>query len=153
MGTRSTVKFVDEKEKVIMSVYQQYDGYLEGVGAQVALTLKKWTVEGVTETHYNEYLKKEVTNTNKANGINDLALLYVMDNKKTAYNMYVGSPEDKEEFNYEVEYDRELGYCVNVYEEGFTVVNDDYETYDKLIFTGTAEEFIALIESKVGELK
>ena len=42
MGTRSTVKFYSEfgKEEIILSSYQQSDGYIEGVGHSLANFLK-----------------------------------------------------------------------------------------------------------------
>ena len=43
MGTRSTVKFYD-KGVPILSVYQQYDGSIEGVGYDLANFLKDKTV-------------------------------------------------------------------------------------------------------------
>lgn len=40
MGTRSTVKFYDESDEPILCVYQQYDGYISGVGHDLAKFLK-----------------------------------------------------------------------------------------------------------------
>lgn len=139
MGTKSTVKFVDEKENVVLSVYNHYDGYMEGVGADLAKTLKNWVVVGVTESKHNAILGKDITKTEVANGILDLALLYVMDNKGGAMNMYVTNPNDKQEFNYVVSYVRDLGYTVDVY------------NYDELIYSDTLEEFIKHVESLTGD--
>lgn len=151
MGTRSTVKF-KANDKVVLSVYQQYDGYMEGVGVQVARTLKRWKVEGVKTSHYNDYLKKEVERHDFANGIYDLALLYVVDNKKGAMNMYVCGENQTEEFNYEISYIDDLGVTVDVYQEiWLDEVVDEPITQKKIIYTGMMVDFIAHIEELIGE--
>lgn len=148
MGTQSTVKFKNETGHIILSVYQHYDGYVQGVGAQVATTLKRWVVEGVTTTEYNTYLKKDITRTNKANGVEDLALLYIADNKKDAYNMFVTHEGDSKEFDYVVEKTHE-GYFVSVYEEFYK--DDDAEYVPKLKYKGDIHEFISYVEELTGE--
>jgi hypothetical protein len=53
MGTRSTVKFYSEfnQEQPIASIYQQYDGYIEGVGHDLAIWLKdKTIINGIGST-------------------------------------------------------------------------------------------------------
>jgi hypothetical protein len=42
MSTRSTVKFYNGvQEQPVLSVYQQFDGYIEGVGHELANWLKQ----------------------------------------------------------------------------------------------------------------
>lgn len=43
MGTRSTVKFYQNRDN-ILSLYQQYDGYIAGVGRQVLNLLEKYSI-------------------------------------------------------------------------------------------------------------
>jgi hypothetical protein len=73
MGTRSTVKFYrnkhNEKEIVcVASIYQQYDGYLEGVGKELIEWLKTFTI--VNGISLDEEIKI-------ANGIDCLAAQYI----------------------------------------------------------------------------
>ena len=149
MGTRSTVKFIDGKENVVLSIYGQYDGYVAegGTAHLLGWTLNRWVVEGVEEVHFNGYLNKEIRNVRQANGIDDLALLYVMDNKRGAYNMYVGADDGVEEFNYTVTYIEQFGYMVKVEQESWLDIegmNDSFigGTYTKLLFEGTLEEYL-----------
>ena len=82
MGTRSTVRFFNEySEKPILSVYQQYDGYIEGVGHELA----------------NWLLKKKVIN-----GIYCLASQYVAEHKKKIGGFYLTTEDDTQDYNYEV---------------------------------------------------
>lgn len=148
MGTSSTVKFKKQNGDVVLSVYQNYDGYIEGVGAQVAGTLKRWAVEGVKESHYNRLLCKDVENVAFHNGVEDLALLYVMDNKGTSYNMYVTNEDDSQEFDYVVAFTTE-GIEVSVYGEYFVSEEDGYKP--KLRYKGTMEEFIKYVEDLTGK--
>ena len=52
MGTRSTVKFYSEfdQEEPVVSVYQQYDGYINGVGYDLAIFLKEKTIIHIFRT-------------------------------------------------------------------------------------------------------
>lgn len=132
MGTRSTVHFISEfedGEATVLSIYQQYDGYLEGVGAQIVETLKKHTRLG-DGTEFEE--------SPKANGFHDLALLYVVDHKPEPYNMYVTTADNTQEYNYYIREEQ------NPQEILVTVT--DYD--NTVIFTGTAEEFIEKVEGK-----
>lgn len=129
MGTRSTVKFY-EGDKNILSVYQQYDGYVEGVGAQIAELFKKYKI--VNGIPFG-------TDENLANGISELALYYVMDSKTGKGNIYATHEGDSQEYNYEIR--AKYG----------TLNKDDIkikvtEEYDGVIFKGTATEFIDFVE-------
>lgn len=89
MGTRSTVKFYEDGNP-ILSLYQQYDGYVGGVGQQIAELFKKYQiVNGVGDV-------------GMANGFSELALFYLIDNKKGNGNIYATHEKDMQEFNYEI---------------------------------------------------
>lgn len=70
MGTRSTITFIEkwgEEVTPITTVYQQYDGYLDGVG----YTLAKWLSGKVIVNGIPEYRKEY------ANGCSDLAAQFI----------------------------------------------------------------------------
>lgn len=99
MGTRSTITFIERVhagDSIVAQVYQQYDGYLEGVGKSLAEWLmSKIMVNGIPD-YEHDY----------ANGIGDLAAQYVHDFKDGIGNLYLYSPDwDNEEFcdyNYKI---------------------------------------------------
>ena len=114
MGTRSTVKFYDEEE-CVASIYQQYDGYLKGVGLSLAKFLKsKIIINGFSEQ----------TMETHANGIGCLASQYIAKIKTKIGNVYMTTKDDEEEYNYKV-------YC-NASDELKITVED---------FTGNVEKF------------
>lgn len=84
MGTRSIIKFIekyDGKERPIVAVYQQYDGYLEHVGKQLCDFLSSKTIiNGISSNQY----------TNKyANGIGCLAAQFIRDYKVEVGCLYI----------------------------------------------------------------
>jgi hypothetical protein len=130
MGTRSTVKFYQDG-KNILSVYHQYDGYIEGVGKQIANLLEQYRVVNGIPLETDEKI---------ANGISELALFYVIDNKDGNGNIYATSEDDSQEFNYEI---RSTWGAVDNDEIRVKVDND----YDgNIIFEGTANEFIKFVK-------
>ena len=76
MGTRSTITFYekrDDKHIPYVSIYQCFDGYLEGVGKDLCMWLKnKIIVNGIS---LND--KRDI-----ANGIGCLIAKYIRDNNK-----------------------------------------------------------------------
>ncbi len=96
MGTRSTVKFYDEvEEQPILSVYQQYDGYIRGVGHDLANFLKDKKI-------VNGYNLGQTMEAGFANGIGCLAAQYVADHKKSIGGFYITNAYDEQEYNYKV---------------------------------------------------
>lgn len=99
MGTRSTITFIERVnagDSIVAQVYQQYDGYLEGVGKSLAEWLMpKIIVNGIPD-YEHDY----------ANGIRDLAAQFVHDFKNRIGYLYLYSPDwDAEEwcdYNYKV---------------------------------------------------
>ena len=93
MGTRSTVRFY-ENGKLILSVYQQYDGYISGVGCELANFLKdKKIINGISDQKMAD---------GYANGMGCLAAQYVASQKTEIGGFYLTSADDMEEYNYEV---------------------------------------------------
>ena len=93
MGTRSTVKFFNEynSERPILSVYQQYDGYIEGVGHSLAEWLKdKKVINGISGQKAKDGF---------ANGMGCLAAQYVAQNKTEIGGFYLTDIEDEQEYN------------------------------------------------------
>lgn len=83
MGTHSTVKFFNRNGRCILSLYNQYDGYYEGVGQELV----------------DFFNNKD----NYGNGFEDTALLYVCYKKQgKAYNTYLTNEHDKQEYNYSI---------------------------------------------------
>lgn len=105
MGTRSTTKFIVKRGKdltPIMNVYQQWDGYISGVGYDLANFLKrKKFINGIRlgqET--DEY----------ANGFGCLVAQYVKEFKTGVGSLYITDLDDKQEYNYEVIFDEDKYY-------------------------------------------
>lgn len=98
MGTRSTVKFYNEfkKEEPILSVYQQFDGYIDGVGHDLANFLKdKKIINGISNQTMEEGF---------ANGMGCLAAQYVAKQKTEIGGFYLTTKDDEQEYNYEVRF-------------------------------------------------
>lgn len=121
MGTRSTVKFYKkfgEEEVALASIYQQFDGYLDGVGVELAEFLKQRTlINGIGAQ----------TMDNAANGIGCLAAQFIAKFKTRIGGLYMTNPDDSQEYNYEVRHNEGTG---------------EYEIKVDS-FTGTPEEFLA----------
>lgn len=95
MGTRSTVKFYNEfSEKPIVCIYQQYDGYISGVGHELAEWLKDKKVLNGFSGHKME--------DGFANGMSCLAAQYIAHNKKAIGGFYIHDLDDEQEYNYHV---------------------------------------------------
>ena len=97
MGTRSTVKFYSEfdQEEPVVSVYQQYDGYINGVGHDLANFLKSKTI-------INGFGVEQNMDKGFANGMGCLAAQYVAENKTEIGGFYLTTRHDLQEYNYEV---------------------------------------------------
>ena len=98
MGTRSTVKFYNEfkKEEPILSVYQQFNGYIDGVGHDLANFLKgKTIINGISNQTMEDGF---------ANGMGCLAAQYVAEKKTKIGGFYLTTKDDEQEYNYEVRF-------------------------------------------------
>jgi len=96
MGTRSTVKFYSEyHDEPVLCVYQQFDGYIGGVGHDLANFLKDKTV-------INGIGMRQTMGGGYANGMGCLAAQYVAANKTEIGGFYLTTKDDEQEYNYEV---------------------------------------------------
>lgn len=142
MGTRSTITFIERVnagDSIVAQVYQQYDGYLEGVGKSLAEWLMpKIMVNGIPD-YEHDY----------ANGIGDLAAQYVHDFKDRIGYLYLYSPDwDAEEwcdYNYKV--------IQNISSNGYTGNADDVLTIvvtnwnnEEPLFVGKPSELLEYIK-------
>lgn len=141
MGTRSTITFIERVnagDSIVAQVYQQYDGYLEGVGKSLAEWLMpKIMVNGIPD-YEHDY----------ANGITDLAAQYVHDFKNRIGYLYLYSPEwDAEEwcdYNYKVIQTMGDGATGNA-DDVLTIVVTNWNNEEPL-FVGKPSELLKFIE-------
>lgn len=100
MGTRSTIAFYSEykgEETHLVTVYQQYDGYIEGVGHTLAKwLLSKKMINGIGgDQHTDEF----------ANGAGCLVAQFIRDMKHGVGNLYIveeDTSKDLCDYNYKV---------------------------------------------------
>lgn len=116
MGTRSTIKFYDE-EDFICAVYQQFDGYLEGVGKDLKkFVLSKSFVNGIGK------------DANVFNGFGCFIAQFVKEFKTAAGGLYMTNESDEQEYNYTVK------KCGKVLEITCAEVSEFNESYDILAY-------------------
>ena len=123
MGTRSTVKFYSEfdQEEPVVSVYQQRDGYINGVGYDLAIFLKEKTI-------INGIGSGQTMDKGFANGMGCLAAQYVAENKTEIGGFYLTTKDDYQEYNYEVRF----------IDDNFVIKIKYYDN----IFEGTPEQLL-----------
>jgi hypothetical protein len=125
MGTRSTIH-VKEGKKTLLSMYIQYDGYLEGVGGQLYEFLAgRNVVNGYT-----------LDNTRDFNGERCLAAQLVAYFKKGIGGHYITDSKDRQEYNYFIEIDNQQ-IKLRVTDWG-----------NKKIFHGDLENFLVLLKQE-----
>lgn len=125
MGTHSTVKFYNRGIN-ILSIYNQFDGYISGEGIEILNFLEDERWQG--------------------NGVDDLALLYVCYKKDgKPYHTYATTERDIQEFN----------YTIDSTNEGlrFTIKQDTYddngnEILKTLLRYATFKEFKKFVQTE-----
>ena len=132
MGTRSTIKFIRKREDKLtplVSVYQQYDGYIEGVGYDLASYLKsKKIINGIgMGQNTNEY----------ANGFECLIAQFIRDFKEEVGGFYITDFDDVEEYNYEVVFDED-----KYFKGPYDTIDDLITIKVDTIFEGTTSELL-----------
>jgi hypothetical protein len=126
MGTRSTIKFY-AGDSNICSIYNQFDGYIEGFGYGLAKWLKtKTMINGINDNIHN--LKEH------ANGMGCLAAQFVATFKDELGGLYMTSQDNQQEFNYEVRY-----------------IDGQFQIKVGDIFTGTPQELLDFKEEEIEE--
>lgn len=98
MGTRSTIKFYDGNSdadsKPLVCIYQQYDGYISGVGHGLANFLKgKTIINGIGQSQEMDKF---------ANGMGCLAAQFIAQFKTKIGGLYIDTLDASEDYNYEV---------------------------------------------------
>lgn len=142
MGTRSTVKFYElekGKKTLLASIYQQYDGYIEGVGHDLAkFLLSRKLINGIPcgidgrDSYY-------------ANGPGCLAAQYIAQNKTEIGNLYMTTEDDMQEYNYEVYIDMEQYFS----DPESCIPWIEVKSYsNELIFKGTPKELLDFNENE-----
>lgn len=130
MGTRSLVHFHDD-DKILATVYRQFDGYPEGRGKELANFLAGITMR-------NGYSQGDAAGTH-ANGMGCLAAQWIAFEKEDIGNVYVyaaGATDCCEEYVYDVR-ETESGEIEVEVKSAY----GDGEVY----FKGTAAELEAFI--------
>ena len=95
MGTRSTTKIYDNNE-LILSLYKQYDGYIDGWGKKLKQFIKSGKfVNGIKFSNSTE---------KQFNGIGCFALQLVNEFKKGVGDIYATTEQDIQEYNYIINY-------------------------------------------------
>ena len=142
MGTRSTVKFYElenGKKSLLAAIYQQYDGYIEGVGYELAeFLMQKKLVNGIPSR--TDLL------LNFANGPGCLAAQYIAQHKAQIIgNLYMTTEDDMQEYNYEVYID-----MVQYFSDPESCIPwIEVKSYsNELIFKGTPKELLKFNENE-----
>jgi len=151
MGTRSTIRFYEtynDKDEItpLVNVYQQFDGYLEGVGKRLCLWLKNhYLVNGISPNETRGC----------ANGAGCLVAQFIRDFKREVGDLYIYPFEDVKfdwiDYNYEVfipfvHHSNKKKYCDDVI---IRVSNWDEEPF----FEGTVNELLEEIKKLEEEEK
>lgn len=144
MGTRSKTSFIEKRgDKLthLVSVYQQYDGYISGVGHDIAkYILSKEICNGIR-------LGRDTSKL--ANGFTCLIAQFIRDFKNGVGGLYITTEDNIQEYNYEIIFDSDLYYGNSFNEEldtdkYFSVRVIDWN--EQLIFEGTLKELLEFKE-------
>lgn len=144
MGTRSTVKFIakrGEKLAPLVNIYQQFDGYIEGVGYNLANWLKgKKIINGISMGKNTDAY---------ANGFECLIAQFIRDFKQEVGGLYITTIDNSQEYNYDVIFDEDKFFDMGFNEE---LSSDDVITIKvNSFFEGTPSELLEYKESEDDE--
>lgn len=98
MGTRSTTHVYDEKDRHVITLYRQFDGYIEGGHGE---ELQKFLSD---RKIVNGYTIGDTEANKVSNGMNCLAAMLVSHFKKGIGDFYITTEDDTEEFDYYIRY-------------------------------------------------
>lgn len=152
MGTRSTITFYEKRDAELIpyaNIYQQYDGYLEGVGKDLCIWLKnKIIVNGFSPND-----KRDI-----ANGIGCLIAQYIRDNKDDVGGLYIhpiGEGCEYCDYNYSVIIDE--SWITSFFErerKAEDIIAIEVGSWGKEpFFKGTIQELLDYIEEQKEENK
>ena len=139
MGTRSVIKFQEDGE-TICAIYQQFDGYIEGVGVTLHDFLKDFTIVNGLSDGQPERV---------ANGMGCLAAQFIAEHKNGSGGFYMTHPDDNQEYNYLVNYnweDEGEGWLMKPGPLQITVTSDYLDDPNPL-FQGSVDEFGEFIDT------
>ena len=124
MGTSATIRFKYEGDNpILVNVFHHYDGYIEGVGHDLAdFLLSKKIVNGITDFDNKDKI---------ANGFSCLIAQYISNVKEGPGDVYIYPQYFKGDYNYDVVYNG----CKN---EIYIKVTH----YDKVLFEGSPKELL-----------
>lgn len=143
MGTRSTIRFISKngnQETPLVNVFQMWDGYVDGVGHELAHWLcSKKLVNGLSLDNDNHI----------ANGVGDLAAQYIASFKEEPGDLYIHPLDYKGEYDYEVVIEDyfdldKSGAPVNNRTQ--ITVSTNWGDESNIIFKGTPEELLLFKE-------
>lgn len=139
MGTRSTMKFIrkeNNKLTPLVSIYRQYDGYIDGVGHELA----KWLLDKNIVNGFG--ISADITKL--ANGFGCLIAQYIRDFKTEPGYLYITDMDNKEEYNYEVIFDDDKYFRgIHNVDDLITIKVDSHPN-----FKGTPSELLSFKESE-----
>lgn len=105
MATKATIKFI-ENDEVVASIYNDWDGYLSGLGYDIATwLLDKCVISGISGQTMEEGF---------ANGIGCLAAQFIKTFKTKIGNLYLCPINQKEEFNYIISLDEKSQFIIEI---------------------------------------
>ena len=139
MSTNANVKFIvrwgDSEQQEYVNTYHHYDGYIEGVGINLAkFIMSKRSCNGIGPEDSNS--------NNIANGIGDLAAQYVAANKHGVGNFYIEPMSSTQQWSYDVIVNLNIYQCIgpeNPVKADDTIIIRVKED-NELVFEGKASE-------------
>ena len=142
MSTRSTIRFRNDGDSPVCCVYKHFDGYIEGLGHDLAKWLKGMTL-------INGISNKEQEGHDYANGIGCLAAKWIADNKTKTGGIYMCDSDEYEEYNYDVILKRQNMRVLAVYgtKADDCIVVTVRGRKGNLIFSGSPSELLEFEEN------
>lgn len=144
MGTRSTITFcekIDDKIIPYVNIYQQYDGYLEGVGKELC----EWLENKIIVNGFSCFDKRDI-----ANGVGCLVAQFISDKKNSVGDFYVypiGEGKGYCDYNYTVIINKT--YSERKLKDITTIEVDSWGRNP--FFKGTISELLCHINNGCGE--
>jgi hypothetical protein len=130
MGTRSTTQIMDTNgTDVLVNMYRQFDGYLEGHGKELAEFLVQFSMVNGLGGHNPE--------GRIANGMQCLAAQLISEFKVEAGGIYLVPAGQLEEYN----------YFVTLTDDGLNIKVTDYD--DDTVFNGSPADLLAIQTQEV----
>ena len=149
MGTRSTITFYSRMSGTnffLVNIYQQYDGYLEGVGKELCEWLKpKIITNGFSKANWNI-----------ANGAGCLAAKYISEFKPATGGLYI-YPEDVAhedcDYNYFVIIDEDWTTSYSASEKNAEdIITIEVDSWgEEPFFKGSIQELLDYIDKQKEE--